>query len=190
MSYWESTFIHELGHSFGLFHTFEGARLYDNPADPLKNVPYGMKRFMDNPDREEPNYFKRELVIRENESDDSKPFPLANSDVAGDFVEDTPASCATLSRQDFPDWSDPKCKSYQTMGNCYHGCVYDPEECIYIGNYVDYNGDTIQNADVMVKNFMSYTGKCRSEFTQGQFERMNFYYNFYRKKTIRSYPKG
>ena len=176
------TFIHELGHSFGLFHTFEGARLYDNPKDPLKNVPDGIRRYLDHPGRNKSNFFKRELVIRADVKDFSKNFNYHNADVAGDFVEDTPASCATMSKQDFPDWSDPKCKSYHTMGNCYHGCVYDPDECIYIGNYVDYNGDTIQNADVMVRNFMSYTGKCRSEFTKGQFKRMSFYYDIYRKR--------
>lgn len=177
-----STFPHELGHSFGLFHTFEGARLYDNPYDPLENVPTNMERHADNPDRNSGNFFKRELVIRENAADPSKPFPLYNWDVAGDFVGDTPASCATSAKTDFPDWSDMKCRSFSTMGNCYSGCLYDPEECVYIGNYVDYNGDTIQNAQIMIRNFMSYTGNCRSEFTPGQFKRMNYYYNIYRKR--------
>ena len=177
-----STFPHELGHSFGLFHTFEGARLYDNPADPLLNVPGNLARHADNPDRNSSGFFKRELVIREDAPEGERAFPLYNADVAGDFVEDTPASCATSAKLDFPDWSDPMCKSYSTMGNCFSGCLYDPEECTYIGNYVDYNGDTIRNGTVMVRNFMSYTGKCRQEFTPGQYRRMAFYYNIYRKR--------
>ncbi len=177
-----ATFPHELGHSFGLFHTFEGARLYDNPKDPLTNVPNSVHRHSDNPDRNSTNFFKRELVIRDNAVAGEKNFPFYNADVAGDFVEDTPASCATSAKMDFPDWNDPMCKSYSTMGSCYSGCLYDPDECIYIGNYVDYNGDTIQNATVMVRNFMSYTGKCRQEFTPGQYKRMSFYHHIYRRR--------
>lgn len=177
-----ATLLHELGHSFGLFHTFEGARLYDNPKDPLQNVPSTLKRHQDNPDPSAPNFFKRELVIREDWPAGSKLFHLANVDVAGDFVSDTPASCATIAKLDFPDWADPKCRSYKTMGDCYSGCLYDPEECMYIGTYVDYNGDTLEQTQIMIDNFMSYTGKCRQSFTPGQYERMAFYFKYYRNK--------
>ncbi len=177
-----ATFIHELGHSFGLFHTFEGAGLYDNPKAPMKNVPDGIKRFADHPGRTAPNYFKRELVIREDQEPGTKLFYQYNADVAGDFVEDTPASCATIPKSNFPDWRQPDCQSWKTMGDCNNGCLYDPDVCVYIGTYVDYNNDTIQNADVMVRNYMSYTGSCRKEFTTGQYERMAFYASTYRKQ--------
>ena len=177
-----ATFIHELGHSFGLFHTFEGARLYDNPIEPLEGVPPHIKRHQDHPARESTNFFKRELVIREDVQVGIKPFYQSNADIGGDFVMDTPASCATIAKQDFPDWSDPECRSYKTMGSCYNGCLYDPEECIYIGNYIDYNGDTLTNTKIMIDNFMSYTGKCRQSFTNGQYQRMAFYYKAYRKR--------
>ena len=177
-----STLIHELGHSFGLFHTFEGARYYDNPHQPMQDVPEGTKRFTDNPDPNAPNYFKRELVIRKDMPASEKLFPLYNADIAGDFVEDTPASCATSPKANFPDWQNPDCQSWKTMGDCYNGCVYDPDVCVYVGTYVDYNNDTLQQTDIMVRNFMSYTGNCRKEFTPGQFERMRFYAEKYRKK--------
>ena len=178
----EPTFIHELGHSFGLFHTFEGAGYYDNPKQPMGDIPNGVTRFRDNPDRHASNHFKRELVIRTDALPEEKLFFQYNADVAGDFVEDTPASCATLPKANFPDWNNPSCQSWKSMGDCENGCIYDPDVCVYVGTYVDYNNDTLQNADVMVRNYMSYTGSCRKEFTPGQYKRIRFYADYYRKK--------
>ena len=53
--------------------------------------------------------------------------------------------------------------------------------CNYEGDYIDYNGQELQDTEVSIRNIMSYTGSCRQEFTDGQFERMAYYHS-----TVRS----
>lgn len=165
-----TSFAHEMGHSFGLLHTFEGARIYNNPAAPTPGYP---ATFSDHPYGESDNIRRRELVIRE--AAPEKTFAAPNSTYAGDFVEDTPAFC--VSTRTYPDYypalDADNCESYPFDPSQCNGCIV--LDCNYEGNYVDYNGDTLVNTDVSIRNIMSYTS-CRSEFTTGQYERMAFYH--------------
>lgn len=165
-----TSFAHEMGHSYGLLHTFEGARVYNNPAAP---TPGYTGTFQDHPYGENGNSSCRELVIRQ--PDTNKPFALPNAAIAGDLVEDTPAFCVSTAAFPayYPDVNGENCDTYPFSQSSCNGCII--VDCDYQGNYVDYNGDTLVNTEVSIRNLMSYTS-CRSEFTEGQYERMAFYH--------------
>ncbi|MCB0628964.1 MAG: hypothetical protein KDD15_04515 [Lewinella sp.] len=165
-----TSFAHEMGHSYGLLHTFEGARVYHNPLAP---TPGYTGAFQDHPYGAEGNTSRRELVLRQ--PDESKAFSWPNAATAGDLVEDTPAFCVSTAAfpSFYPDMNQESCGQYPFDRNKCNGCII--VDCNYEGNYVDYNGDPLINTDVSIKNLMSYTN-CRSEFTAGQYERMAFYH--------------
>lgn len=165
-----TSFAHEMGHSYGLLHTFEGAGVYNNPLEP---TPGYQQTFADHPYGEAGNSRRRELVIRQSSAE--KPFALPNSASGGDFVDDTPAFCVSTNTYPdyYPDRKADDCNSYPFDQSRCNGCIV--VDCDYKGNYVDYNGDTLINTDVSIRNLMSYTN-CRSEFTPGQYERMAFYH--------------
>ena len=169
------SFAHEMGHSYGLLHTFEGAQVYNNPLAPTpgyngaaQDHPYGIYG----------NIRRRELVIRQ--TDSSKDFVAPNHENAGDFVGDTPAFCVSTTQfpSYYPTRGGENCESYPFDKYECNGCIV--VDCNYEGDYVDYNGDTLVNTQVSIKNIMSYTN-CRSEFTPGQYERMRFYHENMRK---------
>lgn len=181
-----NTLAHEIGHHLHLVHTFNGASLYDNPYDPIENSP---EVFSDEPHSENIYDSERELVIREvvDNPPPSVYYPIPNhypfgtqpTGGGGDYISDTPAWGAGGSK--WPDPTDPDCFVYveeldgvEINGpvNCSWGVTYDPITCEYTGNYVDYNGHELQNTDISIRNIMSYTGSCRTEFTPGQFDRM------------------
>ncbi|MCB9298178.1 MAG: hypothetical protein H6559_34410 [Lewinellaceae bacterium] len=61
-SYLDPTFAHEAGHSFGMVHTFEGSRVYNNPSNPTPGYHSG---FQDHPyGAYNDNSWRRELVLR------------------------------------------------------------------------------------------------------------------------------
>lgn len=165
-----TSFAHEMGHSFGLLHTFEGAQIYNNPLAP---TPGYQQSFTDHPYGESGNIRRRELVIRQETQE--KPFAVSNASTAGDFVTDTPAFCVSTNTfpDYYPDLNADNCASYPFDRSRCNGCIV--VDCNYEGNYVDYNGDTLINTEVSIRNLMSYTS-CRSEFTPGQYERMAFYH--------------
>ncbi len=152
------TLIHEMGHVLGLRHIFEGAFLYDNPADPIENSP------MIFADRD-----WRELVIRENQPIGSVPFDRHNHETAGDRISDTPAW--GLLSSNFPNPDDPDCFVYvdsiRGVENCSVG--FTTQDNSYTGNYVDYNGHEIAGVEVGLSNLMSYNGSYRNNFTEEQY---------------------
>lgn len=170
-----TSFVHEIGHSYGLLHTFEGAQVYNNPLAP---TPGYSGTFLDHPYGESGNIRRRELVLRQEEH--NKPFSRPNGASAGDFVEDTPAFCVSTTAYPsfYPSGSQEGCDRYPFDVNQCNGCIV--LDCNYEGDYVDYNGDTLINTQVSIRNLMSYTS-CRSEFTAGQYERMAFYHEYVRK---------
>lgn len=169
------SFVHEVGHSYGLLHTFEGARVYHNPADP---TPGYQGAFRDHPYGKENNVFRRELVLRQEDS--TKKFPTPNAATAGDFVEDTPAFCVSTSAYPnyYPDIRNEACNTYPFNRQECNGCVI--VDCNYVGDYIDYNGDELTETEIGIRNIMSYTS-CRSEFTSGQYQRMAYYHEQIRK---------
>ncbi len=171
------TGFHELGHAIGLLHTFSPEEAYKVPVASNQS---------DNPN----NFGGREVVIRQ--EDLSKEFQ-PNALWAGDRVEDTPPGCE-LNATFWPSSatiagcldSDPNtpCANGCLDGNpntpCLTGCAWDYGNCKYVGDYRDYNYDLIVDpTDVLVKNYMSYTGSCRHQFTPGQLKRANDVANFY-----------
>ena len=181
------TVVHEVGHSYGLFHTFEQVNIYNNPKDPLLNYPFPV--FLDHPYDEDENsnltnaISHRELVRRVDApiSEQGVNFPNRNFTFAGDLLGDTHASCQA-SREFFPSAANPSiCWEYplNTSFVCKNGCKYDVINCDYTGDYLDYNGDSLN--DNIVHNFMSYFNGCRTEFTAGQYGRIS-YYNYINRK--------
>ena len=167
-SYLDPTFAHEAGHSFGLVHTFEGARVYNNPSNPTPGYHSG---FQDHPyGAYNDNSWRRELVLRT--PDSTLSFARPNAGLSGDFVEDTPAFCK-LSNTYFPNWAAADCQDYPFSGSSCTGCIV--RNCNYEGDYIDYNGHELQDTEASIRNIMSYTGSCRREFTPGQYERMAYY---------------
>lgn len=175
---------HETGHYFGLFHLIgpfnpQNADIYHNPNDP---TPIPGADYDDHPylgDR------PRELVIRS--FDASKDFPEPNCDIGGDMVCDTPATAATNSAA-YPNPNDPDCE-LPFLPACSSGWVFDVGTCEYTGNYIDYNNDPISPPPIgsLYDNFMKRgVSSCGSGFTQGQFDRMNFYlYGFENSRSSR-----
>lgn len=165
-----STLPHEVGHHFGLFHTFmnEGSSRHTPVDSNQVDHPYPV---LDVNDEIIPTWWGRELVIRND--DQNKLFSEENIAQAGDLVYDTPADC------------NPQSSS----APIYPGCLLTAQAtgCI-INNtltYKDYNEDAIYPPPAglsLGRNFMSYwTDTCRNQFTDGQRERILYYYNTYRK---------
>ncbi|PHN07319.1 hypothetical protein CRP01_06725 [Flavilitoribacter nigricans DSM 23189 = NBRC 102662] len=175
-----TSFAHEVGHSYGLLHTFEGAQVYNNPADPTPGL---QATASDHPYGQDGNSRRRELVIRK--TDEVKVFSVPNGQTAGDFVEDTPAFCVSTNTfpDYYPDVQASQCDRYPYDPSRCNGCIV--VDCDYRGNYIDYNGDTLVNTEVSIRNLMSYTN-CRTEFTPGQYERMAFYHEQVRKQQYRA----
>jgi hypothetical protein len=175
------TGFHELGHAIGLLHTFSPEVAYKVPVTPNQQ---------DNPN----NFGGRELMITIPEPPGSlKEFTTPNGSWAGDRVEDTPPGCE-LNATFWPSSatiagcldSDPNtpCANGCLDGNpntpCLTGCAWDYNNCKYVGDYRDYNYDLlVDSTDVLVKNYMSYTGSCRQQFTPGQLKRANDISNLY-----------
>ena len=175
----DDVYAHEMGHHFGLVHTYQiSSATYHTPVE------VGQP---DHPYDGEPGK-ARELVLRE--PNDDKLFDVDNCNDAGDFVCDTPADCVPFGTWSFvfPDPSDPECFQLPAL-NCTHGCVFT--DCNFTGAYVDYNGDSISDIPEFDKygnpmgslgrNFMSYHSfLCLDEFTTGQVNRALYYYDSYR----------
>jgi hypothetical protein len=168
-----NTFIHEAGHHVGLQHTFNPSVGYNNPpTETQRDRPYLILGPL-SPDPD-PNWYARELVIRSNVNPGTKPFPLQNFQISGDFVGDTPADCASLSgNQIFPGCPT----SAQNINTCELDAVYL--------TYKDYNNDPIfpaPNNLELGRNYMSYwRANCLNKFTTGQMERAVFMYDNFRK---------
>ena len=164
-----STFIHETGHQFGLLHTFMPSKTYD--------VPYVGENTEDYPDKVlnasgqlEPWWWGRELVIRSDNA--QKTFDKANSDFAGDLLDDTPADCA----YPYPDYF-PGCPlTSQSTTTCAFNSTL---------TYTDYNGDAINPPPAglsLGRNYMSYWNReCLNQFTPKQEARIGYYYETVRK---------
>ncbi|MEO0776838.1 MAG: dockerin type I domain-containing protein [Bacteroidota bacterium] len=156
-----STREHETGHALGLFHTFKSTTTAGQSHVSCGGLPNGA------------NVDRFELVIRE--EDHSLPYPYPNCAYAcasespyqialdaGDLVCDTPA--------------DPFRGFNQTA------CLVDATGCVYIGQIPGPNNTTVPLTDLNgqaytpdVSNYMSYYN-CRSSFTEGQFERMLYFF--------------
>lgn len=175
-------FPHEVGHHFGLFHTFHQVADYNYPVNSTPPVQE------DHP--HEGGGIKRELVIREDLPFSSgKNFPNRNCLAAADLLCDTPADCAAIgvgNDRIFPSSSDedyPNCINSNNVSVCPNGCTFDPNTCTYTGDYLDYNQDPIDPFDSSIgANIMSYYWGCSTHFTEGQMlTRTLFYYDTYRK---------
>jgi hypothetical protein len=168
------TFPHEIGHHFGALHTFEPFVIYNYPVEPNQfDHPYDGE-----------NGWKRELVIRV--TDPSKEFETPNAGYAGDLVWDTPVDCAPGENKKvfYPSSTDPFYPSCIDPANpqlghvCASGCTFDYNTCTYTGDYLDYNQDPLTPPAIgtLGTNMMSYWSTCRDHFTQGQAQRILFYY--------------
>jgi hypothetical protein len=176
------TGFHELGHTLGLIHTHDPTVVYTVPVTPAQSdFPYNVEG-------------ARELMI-DGYGIPGKDFPDENHEQGGDRVPDTPPGCddgawggffpssATIAGCWDNDPATPcanGCLDNNPATPCENGCSYDYNNCTYTGNYRDYNFDLIQDPNnVLAKNFMSYTGACRQEFTPGQRNRADQIFNFY-----------
>ena len=136
------------------------------------------------------NYSGRELNIVG--LDINKDFKKPNNEKGGDGVKDTPPGCLSdaSKAEQFPSAAtiagcldnDPNtpcvngCSDNDPSTPCLPGCVFNPSNCTLTGDYHDYNMDLVTDPNnIRVKNFMSYTDQCRSEFTAGQVARADTY---------------
>ncbi|MBN8679166.1 MAG: T9SS type A sorting domain-containing protein [Chitinophagales bacterium] len=163
------TLVHEMGHHFGLLHTFFTASVnYSTPpAVDANDYPYPV---LDGNGQIVPTWWGRELVIRQ--VDGNKDFPQINFNRAGDLIRDTPADCNNQAPSFFP--------GCPIIGqNPAPGCDFNNAL-----TYLDYNGDPINpapNGLSLGRNFMSYwRPQCLNHFTQEQKTRALFYYQNHR----------
>lgn len=163
-----SSFPHEIGHHFGLHHTFQAAGTKTTPVVPLQ---------LDHPERQLdgngqliPEWWGRELVIRQTIDDPlaPEPFKTANSDFAGDLITDTPADC------------QPGHLGCPAAAQSLIDCSFNSTL-----TYTDYNEYPIYPPPTnhsLGRNFMSYWNPfCRNEFTTKQAENMAYWHENYRK---------
>lgn len=163
------TLVHEMGHHFGLLHTFFAASVNYNapPAVDANDYPYPV---LDGNGQMVPTWWGRELVIRQ--VDGNKDFPQINFNRAGDLIRDTPADCNYQAPSFFP--------GCPIIGqNPAPGCDFNNAL-----TYLDYNGDPISpapNGLSLGRNFMSYwRPECLNHFTPEQKTRALFYYQNHR----------
>lgn len=164
-------FMHEVGHHYGLLHTFMPNKTYD--------VPYVGENTEDYPDKVlnasgqlEPWWWGRELVIRNDVQPGVKTFFLHNSGFTGDLLDDTPADCASP----YPDYF-PGCPlTSQSTTTCAFNSTL---------TYTDYNGDAINPPPAglsLGRNYMSYWNReCLNQFTPKQEAQIGYYYETVRK---------
>lgn len=170
------TLVHEMGHHFGLLHTFFSATVnYSTPpAVDANDYPYPV---LDGNGQMIPTWWGRELVIRQNDVSGTKDFPQTNFDGAGDLIRDTPADCNNRAPSTFP--------GCPIIGqNPAPGCDFNNAL-----TYLDYNGDPINpapNGLSLGRNFMSYwRPECLNHFTPDQKTRALFYYLNHRAPTYK-----
>jgi len=177
-----STFIHEMGHSFSLLHT-HGATLpyrydFDNPQMPIPDSQ------ADHPYNQQNPQLRRELQIRVNTM--GKTFDLANCNESGDLCCDTYPNCFfgfwagdNNPHPAFDQTNIENCLDGIPATLCATGCQATLQNNVltYIGTYRDYNQDLITPN---MTNFMSYYW-FRSSFTDCQVEKMQFAYETWRK---------
>lgn len=149
------TFIHETGHHLGLLHTFWAAA-------PPNDHPYPQ---VDPNNAILPTWWGKELVIREPLLlGDPRPHKVTNFDASGDLIKDTPADCRGTA-------TSITCPLSAQIAGCQFNATL---------TFKDHNNDLI-NPPVagysLGKNYMSYWNQsCLTEFTTGQRERMNFFF--------------
>jgi hypothetical protein len=161
---------HEMGHFFGLLHTFGLGEIYlfpptANPEDQIDH-PYNMNF--------NGGAHPRELVIRDTTMGNL--FNIPNCSYAGDMVCDTPPD-GFATAEFFPNPNILDCVDDSPTTLCPNipaNRGWIPFDCSYLGNYVDYNTHPI---DPLSNNIMSYFGDCTDSFTDGQNTRMDFYYD-------------
>ena len=173
--------FHELGHTLGLYHTFGSDLAFRYPVTPGQ---------ADHPE----NFLGRELVLTA--FDPLKEFTDPNNEDGGDLVKDTPPGCnqlanaannpapTSLSPGCFDNDPGTPCINYCQDNNsstpCIGGCIFDMVNCNYNGSFIDYNLDPIvDQANILAKNYMSYTFNCRSQFTQDQKNRADLMASFF-----------
>lgn len=162
-------FIHEIGHHFGLLHTYHVVQNYDVPnvGDNTLDYPYPV---IAGNGQVEPDWWGRELVIRDVITDQNDPrvFKDFNYNKAGDLIEDTPADC------------NPK----NTSNSIWPGCLLSAQSlttCELDASliYQDYNGDAINPpppGKSLGRNFMSYWDfSCLNQFTPDQYVNLAYY---------------
>lgn len=164
-------FIHEIGHHYGLLHTFMPAKSYNVPVidENTPDYPYPV---LNSNNQMEPWWWGRELVIRNDVPQGVKTFYLKNSNTAGDLVSDTPADCSSNTPGYWPGCPI----TAQNITTCEFNSTL---------TYTDYNGDPINPPPAglsLGRNYMSYWDKtCLNQFSQGQFDRIGYYYETVRK---------
>jgi hypothetical protein len=126
---------------------------------------------------------RRELAIRVPTA--GKNFPTPNCYEAGDLFCDTDADCAPQYIRTFPKFDPANIATcIQGSQNCIGGC--GTTNCVYTGDYRDYNEDPIPGA---ATNFMSYGSSiCRTMFSQEQKDWMAYTYQNYWSGRLENLP--